>query len=202
MAFTQNIPQPADVISQSQPQLLANFQAINTFVDVNHVAFNGADQGKHKFVTMPEQGAAPITLANEGVLFTAQGAYTGTTELYYGLESAGGFDSITEGLNAAAGWSGLPSGLLIKWGTVTIPVEAVLTQGTYVYNYPVGATIKPFSTFYQQMVTPVGIAITAMRGITISSSFTSASNTQFGINVYSTGTGWPTFQVSYLAIGI
>ena len=43
MAYNQNIPQPADQLKNSQPQLLANFQEINTILDVNHVGFNLGD---------------------------------------------------------------------------------------------------------------------------------------------------------------
>ena len=61
MAYSPNIPQPTDIPANSQPQLLANFQGINTLINVNHIGFDVTDQGKHKWVSMPVQLAAPGT---------------------------------------------------------------------------------------------------------------------------------------------
>ncbi len=56
--------------SVSQPKITENFEAISTLVQVNHVDFNDSDEGKHKFVTMPEQTVTPTMLANEASLYT------------------------------------------------------------------------------------------------------------------------------------
>ena len=48
---------------------------------MNHVDFNGANQGKHKFVTMPEQTDAPDTLENEGAIYSKD--FSGVTQLFW-----------------------------------------------------------------------------------------------------------------------
>jgi hypothetical protein len=59
MAFNSLIPLATDEESQSQAQLLGNFTELDTFLTVNHTAFNTADQGKHRFVTFPLQTVVP-----------------------------------------------------------------------------------------------------------------------------------------------
>jgi len=149
MAFTPSIPEATDVPSQSQSQIKDNFDAINTVVAVNHVAFNAAGEGKHKFAQMPEQGAAPATAANEGAIYTKQGTKTTVTELVFRRESSGTEIEMTagEGVN---GWTMLPSGLLLKWMTVSA------TAGDQDLFWPTGPTIPPFSAVYQTLVT-VGV---------------------------------------------
>ncbi|MHA1401150.1 MAG: hypothetical protein ACTSQE_12445 [Candidatus Heimdallarchaeaceae archaeon] len=92
MTFNPNIPAAADIPSQSQAQLLANFTALNTVFQVNHIAFNAAtDAGKHLNATLLTYGAAPavpVTLAGEGALFTRTQA-AARMQLYYVRENAG-----------------------------------------------------------------------------------------------------------------
>lgn len=130
MAYNANIPQPGDVKSQSQPQLLGNFQAINTAFTVNHVAFDLADQGKHKFITMPVQGAAPAFGAGENGFYNLNNATTTKNELYVQHQWNAGavataFTASKMSNTAAAGcvngWAYLPCGLLVKWGQTAAP---------------------------------------------------------------------------------
>ena len=62
MAYNNNIPLAADQLSVSQADLLNNFATISTYLNVNHVDFNGADQGKHKLLTLPVQTPAAPTV--------------------------------------------------------------------------------------------------------------------------------------------
>lgn len=117
MAYNANIPQAGDQISQSQGQLLQNFQAINTLVNVNHVDFASADAGKHKFVTFPEQGGNPGTGAAEVALFAKHSIYgMATTELFIQDPSNGTAYDITSSFAGNNGWTFLSSGLLVMWG--------------------------------------------------------------------------------------
>ena len=104
MAFQQNIPQATDNPSDSQSDLLGNFQALETWSDVNHVSLvtGGSDNGKHKFLQMPEQGSAPTTGANEGGLYCAEGATSAITELFFRRESNGTEIQLTGDLQAAS----------------------------------------------------------------------------------------------------
>jgi len=143
MAYDQNIPQPTDTPAASQPQLLANFQEINTLLGVNHVAFNLADQGKHKWVTFPEQVVAPATLATEVALFGIQSAETGIEELTYRRANNGVQIPITERDGTVNGWSMLPSGLLLKWGQSTVNGAGTIDANGFG---------KAYTTLYHVMV--------------------------------------------------
>lgn len=145
MAYNQNIPQPADQLKNSQPQLLANFQEINTLVNVNHIGFNLGDEGKHKFLQMPEQVAAPVTNASEIALFSIVGAISGVTELNF-KRSGNPLTSIpfTEGLLATPGWTILPCGLVVKWGSEVINAGAYNETQSRIVVYPVVGN-RPFT---------------------------------------------------------
>lgn len=110
--------------SQSQPKITANFQELNTFLSVNHVALNDADQGKHKWAMFPEQVAAPVTGANEAALYTK--AVSAVTQLFYADEGAGterqiSFPTQTTAVNAGTAGGNLTYmdtifGVRIIWG--------------------------------------------------------------------------------------
>jgi len=118
MAYNPNIPQAGDIISQSQAQILQNFQEINTLIGVNHIDFSDpTNEGKHKFVTMPEQGSDPVTGATELALYAKHSIYGQvTTELFIRDPSNGGVFDITSSFAGANGWTFLSSGLLMMWG--------------------------------------------------------------------------------------
>lgn len=149
MAYNSAIPQATDFISTSQQDILNNFSAINTFVNVNHVAFNGADQGKHLYLQMPEH-AAPTTGGNEAGLYANVGATSGVTELYFRREGNGASIAFTEATapnsNLSAGWTRLPSGVVIKWGS-----HAATGNATFTWTSD-DATFPGFTYVYQVMV--------------------------------------------------
>lgn len=121
MSYNPSIPQPTDIPANSQPQILANFQAINTLVDVNHVAFDQPDQGKHKWVSFPDQLlAVPATLNTEIALFSASNVNTGNIELNLVRQNNGAVIPFTATDGTANGWTMLPSGILMKWGTSSV----------------------------------------------------------------------------------
>ena len=145
MVYTVDIPQPTDDPSQSQGQILGNFQGINTLVNVNHVDFDEADEGKHKFLQMPEQAAAPATAANEAGLFAQESSLTAVTELVFRRESSGTEIEFTGLLANTNGWTRLPSGILLKWGSGS-------GSGAVTVVFPTGATIPAFSNVFSAQV--------------------------------------------------
>jgi hypothetical protein len=194
MPYNQNIPQPTDSLNQSQPQLLGNFQSIDTLINVNHVDFDdpSGDQGKHKWVSFPVQAVPPATLATELALFSELSAITGNNELAVRLPSNGAIYEFTSSGAAANGWTRLPSGILIKWGdSATIP-------GAQTINFPVAANIPVFSSIFQ--------VITSTRNnASVDSFVTLNSFTTTGISVYSsqrTTNSTAASRFTYLAIGI
>ena len=67
MVYKPNIPASTDKPAQSQPEIQTNFSELNTQFSLEHVAFNaGADNGKHKFVTL--QRSAGIVPAGTNLI--------------------------------------------------------------------------------------------------------------------------------------
>jgi|FreactcultureFD7_1027221.scaffolds.fasta_scaffold02489_7 hypothetical protein len=130
MAYNPNIPQATDTLNSSQGDLLANFMAIQTLIDVNHYDFASANQGKHMFVTMPVQTQSPGTALGEMALFTMNDG-SGTPQLWLQAQnqaSAGpAVNFTTYNTTLANGGTNLPSGIVLKWGqgTTTGGVQAV-----------------------------------------------------------------------------
>ncbi len=127
MTFQRNIPQPGDLISVSQDNLLQNFQAINDSYNVNHVLFNLAGDGKHKFVEMPNQTAEPAGAASEITIFSRFTTLpaTGVVELWYKRNAEANAFQLTgtNPTNATKGLTFLPGGLLLQWNTETDVVD-------------------------------------------------------------------------------
>lgn len=148
MAYNPDIPAPTDVKSQSQADIKENFTQIKTVVDINHVTFGDADQGKHKYVTLPEQGAAPSTAANEIALYTKE--IGGVSALFLRHEGDGTEVDITTATKAAAGYCKLPCGIMLIWGsgnmaggTKTQAQGFVTNFSTSCLNVQVTATSDP-----------------------------------------------------------
>lgn len=83
MSYNPNIPQLTDKILQSQPQLKANYQAINTTFSDNHISPTNSTNtvGMHSLLTMRPQGADPVTGANQVALYNK--LVTGIPELFF-----------------------------------------------------------------------------------------------------------------------
>ena len=150
MAYSNSIPAANDLLSQSQADLQQNFAAIQTLIEVNHATFADADEGKHKFVSFPEQGADVTVAANEKAIYAKQSALSGVAELFIRNESDGTVTEFTSSGQTANGWTRLPSGIMIKWGTSTVGANASA-------NVNFDATI-PFTTVYNILVTRQGSA--------------------------------------------
>lgn len=120
MAYTNNIPQATDRLSSSQTQILANFQEIDTYTQVDHVVFNDANQGKHKRSLYVQQAADHATGATECAIYAKAGT-GGATNLFYRPPAAAAAIEFTYALKADPGYTWLPSGILMQWGTAVIP---------------------------------------------------------------------------------
>lgn len=82
--YNSNIPQPTDLISNSQSQILGNFDQLNTQFAIDHTAFNtgsGNGDGYHKKTTLKQQGSDPAAIALANIVYT-KAAGTGVNELY------------------------------------------------------------------------------------------------------------------------
>jgi hypothetical protein len=187
MAWQQNIPQPTDKLSVSQGDLLNNFQALNTWMNINHYLPTDINSGKHKFVTMPIQGADVATGGNEIALYTKTGDFSAPPQLFWRQQNNGTVVNITEGDLVTNGWSRLPSGLIVKWGSATLS-----NVGNITYNQG-----PAFTTVFYVNITPNNsnnayISITSFNATTANTATTQRTSTTNAINITCT----------YLVMGI
>ena len=187
MAYNSNIPQPSNKLRNSQGDLLANFQAIKTLIDVNHIDFaDSTNQGKHNFVTLPvttSSPSAPTFLSTEeglyNLLFTTtnnneifahiQQTLSGTRnqEIPFTASSLSRSAPVPAATNTAqsVGWTYLPSGMLLKWGLASGTGNVVVD--THVANQP------DFTAILFGQATLTGVW-------TVSPTFTNASVIYYG----------------------
>lgn len=147
MPYNSNVPQATDVLSQSQLDLLNNFQAIFTLVGVNHSNFGTPNQGKHNFVSMPVQSGNPGTTASEMALYTKTSSLTSVPEAFF-QRADGSVVEFTSAAQSVTGWTRLPSNILIKWGqssgTGSVAVNLSFA-GAPVSSNSFIALVSPFS---------------------------------------------------------
>ena len=154
MTFTPGQPENGQSLGASKVPIRDNFTSIVADIGVNHVAINLGDQGKHKFLQMPEQASAPATAANEGGLYTKVGTSPAETSLFFRGESSGFEYRLTRPIaasttefatntayaaNHTGGWTYLPGGLLLQYGARSTPG----TSGTI--TFPVAFTTGYYS---------------------------------------------------------
>jgi hypothetical protein len=204
MPYNANIPQPGDQLSQSQSDLLNNFQALQTLIDINHIDFASPDQGKHKWVTFPVQSAAPPIAFNAGELglYSFLNPTTNQNELYINktnqvtvtqIPTTASILSVNSnpGLSVP-GWTYLPSGILIKWGSGT-------ANGSTNAIFPVSANIPVFTNVMNMSVTTAYNNTSDGDGFVRLSSFTNVGFNVYGSARTTVSTKSVLFQ--YMAIG-
>ena len=132
MVYNPNIPQPDDNPSESQLQLLSNFQQLLLAFLQNHVTLNASGEGKHKFLQMPEQTDAPTTGADEGALYTKDD--NGQTVLFYRGANDGEEVPLGGGNPSQTGsdysWD-LPGGLQIRFGIAVLLANTTSVNVTF-----------------------------------------------------------------------
>lgn len=167
MAYNANVPQPGDLLSQSQIDLLSNFTEINTFVNVNHEAFNSVAphaQGKHKQIEMPVQAADVATdltqwsmyVKNNTLGVPAPAIWLRPPVSAQHPAPANPIDITTAGM-ANNGWCRLPCGILMAWGTVNVPGGSTAVPGiaNLVLTSPTIAGFPGFNAVYSAQATGV-----------------------------------------------
>lgn len=149
MTFDNNIPVSGQSLGSTRTQINTNFSLIASVFANNHEAFNDGDEGKHKFMQMPEQAAAPATAASEGGFYTKDA--NGKPQLFYRNEGSGSEYQLTHvrdagiaefGTNTTysgtltGGWTFLPGGLIMNYGQSTVTSSG--TTITYALQFPSG----------------------------------------------------------------
>lgn len=183
MSYNANIPQATDQLATSQSDILNNFMAIKTLIDVNHVDFANSNQGKHSFIEFPVQSPAPTTAAGEVGLYCQTSTLTSQPELVFSKQSGTGiYEFTSSGQLTNGGWARLPSGILYKWGT-----GGPSASGSYTITFPVNSSTPVLASAYVSFVTPTSNIVVYV---------TSLSTTQLVTNVSGSG------SFNYLVIGI
>lgn len=163
---------------------MQNFQAIDTSWKVNHVDFNAVGDGKHKFVEMPNQGAAPAGAAAEFTLYSENSS--GQSELWYKRDAEATAYRLTA-INpspVANGYTFLPGGLLMQWNFLT---GASKNDGAAI-TFPAAFLAAPFSL--QLSTSRNGTSVAVVNA-------TSVTNTGFTLKTSSNSND----GIWYLAIG-
>lgn len=204
MAYNNTIPKATDKLKDSQGQLLANFQAIQTLVEVNHETFGAANEGKHKFISMPVQSPAPTFSAGEVGQYSFLNTTTNKNELYINKTNNSGVVQIaatssilgttnpTPGSFGNTGWTMLPSGIKLVWGVFT-------GSGSGAQTVSITGDQQFATTMLSVQLTIAGNSTTAVQALARIRSISANSFSAVVSNV--TGTTFNSSQVSYLAIG-
>ena len=122
MAYNPLIPNPTDLLSQSQADIKNNFIAIGAMLDPN--------TGEVKLPLILDVTADPATTATQVGLYSKLGLTSGAPELFFRRNNSGPIIDMTESSQIANGWTFLPSGLLMQWGT------QATAGGPQMYNFP------------------------------------------------------------------
>ena len=155
MTYNPAIPQSTDLISNSQPQILTNFAALNTqfgggtpATGGDHDGFNTGSangSGMHNQVTFTANQAAPSLTRNAVPGVSGLFANTDGTNSHLFFQNAAGTIPITGALSSAAtGYATLPGGLLLQWGETTF-VSGSVSKLVFA---------KDFATIYSATIGP------------------------------------------------
>ena len=161
--YTKDVPQGTQKQSVTQAPIQSNFQAIKELVEIDHEAFNLANNvGKHKRVSLQVQAPAPTfdIPAKDVGLYNFLNPTTTKNELYVHRQTNNSPAEVpftaskmsnTTMNSCVNGWSYLPSGLLIKWGEVVAPADVVaiapaVVSGGPAFNKVFIAYVTPHSS--------------------------------------------------------
>lgn len=149
MSYNPNIPLSTDRPSQSQGQILTNFQQLDSIFAVNHVTFDDAvvaNRGKHTYVTLIDETATPPTPTGTDIALYSAVA-SGLNQLFMIQGAVGTPIQIT-----GAGSPG--SSFEIRGGQFSYP--------TGIYPTPITVTFSsPFpNSSVSVVITPVNLQAT------------------------------------------
>lgn len=147
MVVTRDTPNANDIISQTQPLLLANNQDYVDKFAVDHVPYNDSGGGKHNKSTYPIQGSAPVTGGGEGAIYTKNSSVSsGRTDLYYKYQTSGGtdFTGVEFPLTNVKAFGKVDAGGLVAGTGFNIAsVDPTLPTWTITFTQHVSANVIP-----------------------------------------------------------
>lgn len=154
MTFTPNIPTTGQSLGNTRDAIRNNFTNYNNVISENHYAPNDANEGKHKYLQMPEEAADPATAVNEGAVYVKQG--TGTVaQLFWRNENNGIVQQLTGNFDAGNQGSIEFFGFKIKWGFQNVNPN---TNTTITFVNSLGNP-DPFSTACYVVIPSAGASV-------------------------------------------
>lgn len=141
MAYTSQVPLGTQKLNQTQPLILANFQALAPWG-------NGYGQ-------FTNQASAPSFAAGVDGLYTLNYATSGLNEMFIHKQTFAGTSDIpftasvlsfSTPTNNSSGFSFLPSGIMMRWD--------VTLSGTGLVTVTLGGTAPAFTNIYAIFLTP------------------------------------------------
>ena len=145
MPYFSNVPQANQRISASQPQIQANFTALQQIISVDHATFTApaGDQGKHNRVSFLLEGAAPVFAAGEFGLYNLAAGLFVHNPIHANDYNIG--DYVVAGANTRGSFI-LPCGIMINWGrfsTTALPNPTTVTFTTPFPNICYNVVLTP-----------------------------------------------------------
>jgi hypothetical protein len=224
------VPQASDLLNQSQPQLLTNSGALQSWIDQNHVdyAVAGNQPGKHTFVQMPAQTTTPAGgyLAGEDTISVVTSTVTTRPELLFTRGTGAAIGSIPQQYEITTygtgsytfasgsgniimnyGWTRLPSGIIMLWANQTNRGPGMNNPGLNIIfpsvNLTPPNTFPGFAALYNVQISEMS-STTGAGGLDVPIVIIQGSytTTQFQITTSSNGQYQNIGSISYLAIGV
>lgn len=143
MSYNPNIPQANDRPSQSQGQILTNFQQADIGFFKDHISWTNAviaDRGKHKSVTL-KASSIPSTASTDLALYSRTSG--GEVKLFFRYPSDGTtvrLSNVDAPQSTDNGYTWLPGGMALQWGFQAVPGNVATT-----INFPIEFNGNPFS---------------------------------------------------------
>lgn len=172
MAYQSDKPAPNDNMkNDSVTDIRTNYADLKTAFDVNHEALTGTglDEGKHKFLQMP-QTAPPNVRQDFGILYTTEDAVAGNTTLEYRLKIPNinefRIKRLSQGLTGT-NYARTSSALLVQWGNFTMNAGSI--EDTILFPTPYLARLQCINVYVNSQVAatdPDTIALITQKDLT------------------------------------
>ena len=161
MPYYPNVPAATQQINNSQPQIQANFQEIQTGFSVDHVPYGtgGATEGFHRKISIPVWPAGPLPVFPAGTIGLYNRVHAGSNQLYVKTGAAAAIPMTEQAFTAGTnGYTYLPSGLVMKFGTqksIGIPSRAIINLNGIGPNYAQTPFVNATGGYSDTIIPPI-----------------------------------------------
>lgn len=146
-----DVPKSGQTLNATRSPINNNFLGIDAGFSVDHEALTtptvSGNAGKHKKVTLTQQGSTPTVGATEAGVYTKD--VSGSPELFIKTGSDSEIDITSSITGASAGECTLPSGVKLKWGSGT---TGATSTGVLTFTFA-GVSLNNFNNIYSVQAT-------------------------------------------------